>query len=95
MTFLQLVVIAAVLAGVGGAALTVTVKRRAPSSAEASRRSHIVSACSSLLLAVVIAIRCVAIQDTARYFMAPFAAFMAVAGLLVLRKNKKASLPPS
>jgi hypothetical protein len=89
-TGLELVIMAAVFAGAGGTALAVTVRRRAPSSAEASRRSHILSACASLLLAVVFAIRCVVIQDTARYFFIPFGALMAVNGLLLLRKNRKA-----
>jgi hypothetical protein len=94
-TGLELVVMAAVLAGAGGTALAVTVKRRAPSSAEASRRSQLFSACTSLLLAVVLAIRCVVIQDAARYFLIPLAVVMAVNGLVVLRKNRKAPVPPS
>lgn len=89
-TGLELVIMAALLAGVGGAALAVTVKRRAPSSAESSRRSHILSACASLLLALILAIRCVVIQDTSRYFLIPLAVVLAVTALVVLRKNRKA-----
>jgi uncharacterized membrane protein HdeD (DUF308 family) len=89
------VVIVGVLTGVGWVVLRETVTRRAPNDAERSRRSRILSGCVNLLLAVVFAIRCVVIQDTARYLFIPLAVFFAVSGLLELRKGRKAPVPPS
>jgi FtsH-binding integral membrane protein len=81
-----------VLAGVGWAALGRTVKRRAPSSAEAARRSQLFSAFTMLVSASLLLVVAVFVRDNSRYyFLIPLAAFMAVTALLVLRKNRKAS----
>lgn len=80
-----------VLAGVGWAALAGTVKRRAPSSAEASRRSQLFSAFTMLVSASLLLIVSVLVRDNSRYyFVIPLAAFLIVTALVVLRKNRKA-----
>jgi uncharacterized membrane protein len=83
---------AVVLAGVGWAALALAVKRRAPNSAEASRRSQLFSATTMLISAALLLIVSVFVRDNSRYyFVIPLATFMAVNALVVLRKNRKAS----
>jgi FtsH-binding integral membrane protein len=85
------VLVVAVLAGVGWASLGRTVKRRAPSTAEASRRSQLFSAFTMLVSASLLLIVSVFVRDNSRYyFVIPLAAFMAVTALVVLRKNRKA-----
>ena len=83
--------VAVVLAGLGWAALGKTVKRRAPNSAEASRRSQLFSATTMLISASLLLIVSVFVRDNSRYyFVIPLAAFMAVTALVVLRRNRKA-----
>jgi FtsH-binding integral membrane protein len=91
----ELLAVVMVMTGVGWVALAVAVKRRAPNDAERSRRSQLFSAYTQLVSASLLFTVAVFTRDNFRYFMILFATFLAVNGLLVLRKNKKASVPPS
>jgi hypothetical protein len=90
------VVIVVVLTGGGWVVLREAVTRRAPNDAERSRRSHILSACARLFSASLLLIASVFVRDSSRYYLLiPLAAFFAISGLVVLRKNRKAPVPPS
>lgn len=78
---------------IGGVALTRTVKRRALSSAEASRRSHLLSAYIMLLMAAVFVVKFIAVKDNFRYLLIALAGALVVTSLRVLRKNRLRSTP--
>jgi uncharacterized membrane protein YoaK (UPF0700 family) len=78
---------------IGGLALAKIVKHHAPDGAEASRRSHLLSAYAMLLMAALFAIKSVVVKDNFRYVLIPLAAALVVSSFMVLRKNRVRSNP--
>ncbi|MBS4728276.1 hypothetical protein MSM1_07945 [Mycobacterium sp. SM1] len=93
---MMIVVLAAVVALglIGGLALAKTVKNHAgANTAEASRRSHLLSAYAMLLMAVTFVIKSAIVNDSFRYLLTPLAVILVVVSLAMLRKNRVKSNP--